>query len=263
MPRMEITTLQLILLALLGVLAGFMNVMAGGGSLLTLPMMLFMGLPAPLANGTNRVAILIQNIFAIGGFFSKGFSDFKLSLSLALCALPGAVAGAWLGTSFGGAWFNRLLAGIMVVVMVLMLQKKKKTKDAPESEAPTQTGSKPQRLVLGHLCMVGIGFYGGFIQAGVGFLLMAVLHRVMAIDLVRVNMHKVFIVGVFTLAALIVFASRGQVFWKVGLVLAIGNAIGGWLGSHVSVGGGEKWIRIVFFVALIGMALKLLVRSVA
>ena len=136
---------QLILLALIGCLTGFINVMAGGGSLLTMPVMVFMGMPGPLANGTNRVAILAQNITAVAGFFRQGFSDFKLSLSLSLCALPGALIGAYFGTKLQGLWFNRVLAGVMITVMVLMSVKKHR----PGSV--TTTGPPGQKRFHGHL----------------------------------------------------------------------------------------------------------------
>ncbi|MCP4843139.1 MAG: TSUP family transporter, partial [Halieaceae bacterium] len=74
------------LLVVVGTIAGFLNVMAGGGSLLTVPVMVFMGIPGPVANGTNRIAILAQNLTAITTFARRGFRDFKLSLTLALCA---------------------------------------------------------------------------------------------------------------------------------------------------------------------------------
>ena len=249
------------LLAGLGIVAGTLNVLAGGGSLLTLPALVFLGLDGPVANGTNRVAILAQNITAIGGFRARGFSDFKLSLSLSLAALPGAICGAWLGTMVRGELFNRILGIILIVVLVYMAieRRRKKAGSTSTTEKP-ETGEVlgNRRLILGHLCLVGVGFYGGFIQAGVGFLLMAALHQVMGMDLVRVNMHKVFIVGVFTLAALIVFAVRGQVLWIPGLALAVGNSIGGWIGSQISVKKGEGWIRGALYLALIAMALKLL-----
>ena len=98
----------------------------------------------------------------------------------------------------------------------------------------------------------------GFIQAGVGFILMAILHRTLGLDLLRVNMHKVFIVGVYTLVALVVFAVQGHVDWILGLVLATGNATGAWIGTHYAVKKGEKLIRFVLNAALIAMAAKLL-----
>jgi len=252
-------TWQLILLTAIGVIAGALNVIAGGGSLLTLPAMILMGMPAPVANGTNRVAILAQNITAVSTFRSKGYSDFKLSLTLALASLPGAVAGAWIGTVMRGEVFNRILAGVMIGVIILMALKERRAKQMARQPRPeVEPGSAKPRMVAGHLAMVLVGLYGGFIQAGVGFLLMAVLHQVMSLDLVRVNMHKVFIVGFFTVAALTVFVVTGKVLWIPGLVLAVGNSLGGWIGSHLSISKGEDFIRRILYVALIAMAVKLL-----
>ncbi len=242
-----------LILAVVGVAAGFLNVMAGGGSLLVMPVMVLMGIPGPAANGTTRVAILAQNISATAGFRHKGYSNLRLSLTLAACALPGAVVGAWFGTQLEGVWFNRVLAGVMIGVLVLMATGRK---PSPTSGSPAPTSRR--RMIIGHVLMVGAGLYGGFIQAGVGFILMAILHRVMRIDLVRVNMHKVFIVGVYTIAAIAIFAARGSVLWTTGLALAAGMALGGWIGSHVAVGRGERFIRIIFNLALVALAAKLL-----
>jgi uncharacterized membrane protein YfcA len=241
------------LLLATGCVAGFLNVMAGGGSLLAMPVMVFIGMPGPVANGTNRVAILVQNISATAGFFRQGFSDFRLSLTLALCTLPGAVLGAYFGTILDGVWFNRVLAGVMIAVLILMLRKKR----AAENDAPAEPAA-PRRVLLSHLCMLGVGVYGGFIQAGVGFIIMAVLHRVLGLDLVRVNMHKVFIIGVYTILALAVFAAQGEIVWLAGIALATGNAIGGWIGSQCTVKKGERLIRVIFNATLILMAIKLL-----
>ena len=93
---------QLALLTLLGIGSGWLNVMAGGGSLLTVPVMLFLGIPGPVANGTNRISIIAQNIVAVGSFFSKGFSDFRLSASLSVFACIGAFFGANVGVRLEG-----------------------------------------------------------------------------------------------------------------------------------------------------------------
>ncbi len=106
--------------------------------------------------------------------------------------------------------------------------------------------------------MVGVGFYGGFIQAGVGFLIMGALHNFMKLDLVRVNLHKVFIVGVGAFAALIVFIMHGKVWWMTGLCLAFGNSLGGWVGSQLTITKGETFIRRVLYIALLAMAVKLI-----
>ncbi len=250
-----------VLLAIAGLIAGFMNVMAGGGSLLVMPIMVLMlGMPGPMANGTTRLAILAQNISAIAGFRKKGFSDFRLSISLALCALPGAALGAFFGTKLSGVWFNRTLAIVMIGVMIIMaLDKRAKKKPAESPEGEAAPGASPQsRMLAGHGLMVLAGLYGGFIQAGIGFILMAILHRVMGLDLVRVNMHKVFIVAAYTIIAIAFFAWSGNIHWTRGLILAAAMAAGGWVGSHVAVTKGEGAIRIVLNVALVALIIKLL-----
>ena len=173
---------EIALLMGVGVIAGWLNVMAGGGSLLTVPVMLFMDVPAPVANGTNRIAILAQNITAVYAFFRKGFSDFKLSLSLSLAASIGAVGGAFVGVKLDGVWFDRILAIVMILVMISMATGKKMSLDVNEN-------TQPNNLVLGDSCMIGAVFWGGFIHVGVGFILMRILHRVMGFNLVRVYMY--------------------------------------------------------------------------
>jgi len=245
---------QGVLLFGVGVVSGFLNVMAGGGSLLSLPVMVFLGIPAPVANGTNRIAILVQNISAVTSFFRKGFSDFRLSLSLAAAALPGTVIGAYAGTRLDGPSFEWLLVATMLAVMLLMALGKDKA--VVRAGPPVRPSTK--RLILGHVLIAGVGFYGGLIQVGVGFIIMPVLHRVLGLDLVRVNMHKVFVIGVYTIVALAIFASRVEILWLLGLCLAAGTAVGGWLGAHTSINKGERTIRILLNSVLSGFIIKLI-----
>lgn len=249
---MELELWQLALLTGAGVIAGWLNVMAGGGSMLTIPIMLFMGLPGPVANGTNRIAILAQNISATTNFRRKGFRELKLGLSLSLAAIPGAVAGAMIGVRLEGELFNRILAIIMIGTMLLMMTGGEKKVRQPDHK-PTR-----KQLILGHACMVGAGFWGGFIQIGVGFILMPILNRVMGLDLVRVNALKVFVILCYTIVALAIFATQVEVLWIAGLALALGNALGGWLGAHSSVTKGDKLIRWVLNSVLAVFIIKLL-----
>lgn len=249
---MEIEVWQAVALVAVGVVSGFLNVMAGGGSLLTVPVMVFMGLPGPVANGTNRIAILAQNITAIITFARRGLTNFRLSLSLAACALPGAIIGALIGTQLEGVWFNRALAIIMIGVMLVMHFDKGPGKQTSNSQ-PNR-----RQLIQGHLMMVGAGFWGGFIQIGVGFIIMPILNRVMGLDLVHTNMHKVFIIAIYTVFALAIFASQIELLWVVGIALAVGNSIGGYLGAHFTVSKGDRLIRLVLNLVLIVFIIKLL-----
>ncbi|MEM6606544.1 MAG: sulfite exporter TauE/SafE family protein [Pseudomonadota bacterium] len=247
---MQFELWQLALLCVAGTFAGVLNVMAGGGSLLSVPIMLFLGLPGPVANGTNRISIIAQNAVAIRTFFRRGFADFRLSLSLSAAAIPGAVLGALVGVRLEGETFDRILAVIMLVVLVLMQTPSKKRQG---ESIPMTRG----RLIAGHALMFGAGLWGGFIQIGVGFILMPILHRVMGLDLVRTNMHKVFIALSYNIVAIVIFASAVSIHWAFGLALALGNSLGGYLGARFSVAGGELWIRRAFTVVLLVFIAKL------
>ncbi|MCK5145394.1 sulfite exporter TauE/SafE family protein [bacterium] len=242
--------MKLFLLFGLGSIAGFINVNAGGGSSLTLPMLIFLGLDGAMANGTNRVAIAIQNVFAVASFKKHKLSDFKLSSKLALFTLPGAIAGAILAVKLPHGWFQKILGIIMIVIVISMIfNSSKKASSWGENEKPS---------FWLYPALIGIGFYGGFIQVGVGFLLMAALYHLLRINLIKVNMNKVLIVLIYTVPALIIFMINGKVNWLYGLILAGGNALGAWWGAHAAVKGGEKIIRIVLIIAILIMAVKLL-----
>jgi len=236
----------LLLLFGVGSLAGFINVNAGGGSSLTLPTLIFLGLDAAAANGTNRVALLLQNVFAVSSFRKNRFSDFKTSWPLALLTLPGAAAGALAATRVSNLLFRRILGGVLIFIVISLFLSRYRDRATPRPRSPWL-----------YPALFGIGFYGGFIQVGVGFLLMAALFHLLRVDLVRVNMHKVFIVLIYTVPALGVFIISGNVVWGYGLALAAGNSLGGWWGAHAAVKGGERIIRIVLAVAVSIMALKL------
>jgi uncharacterized membrane protein YfcA len=237
------------LLAVVGIAVGFLNVMAGGGSLISLPILIFLGLEPAVANGSNRVAILVQNITAVSSFRSRGYSAMRRSLGLALCTVPGAIAGAFAAVVVDPVVFKRILGVVLVAAVVLILRK------GPSSADEDGGVSRP---TIAHLAMVGVGFWGGFLQAGVGFLIMPILYQLLRLDLIRVNMHKVFIVGIYTIPALLVFAFQGKVWWFGGLALAVGNATGAWLATRFTITHGERAIRVVFVAAVIAMGVRLI-----
>lgn len=242
---------QIPVLALVGVVAGFLNVLAGGGSLLTLPLLIFFGLPAATANGTNRVAIFCQNIFAITGFKQKGVFPIRLALLCTPPALIGSYIGANLAVSVDEMVFRRLLALVMVAVLVFMAidpMKRFRCEEVPMT---------PLRLVILILSFFCVGIYGGFVQAGVGFLIITAL-LVHGLDLVRINAVKVLVIFAFTIIALGVFVAHGQVDYVLGFALAVGNSIGGWVGTHFAVKKGHEWIKRFVIVTVLIFALRLL-----
>lgn len=242
---------QVPLLILVGTLAGFLNILAGGGSLLTLPLLIFMGLPSATANGTNRVAIFCQNIFAITGFKRQGVFPIRLAALCTLPALVGSYIGANLAVSIDDQTFKRLLALIMIGVLVFT------TLDPAKRLRQQEAHMSPWRVVVLLVSFFLVGIYGGFVQAGVGFLIITAL-LVHGLDLVKINAVKVLVIFAFTIIALGVFILHGQVDYSLGLALAVGNSLGGWIGTHVAVKRGHNWIKRFVSVTVLIFALKLL-----
>ena len=252
------TLIEVGLLILAGVATGFVNVFAGGGSMFSVPALIFLGIPGPIANGTNRIAILVQTAASVSAFKRKGLSDFKLSFSLALFTLPGAIIGAYSATKIRSSDFNVLLAGVMVIVMALTFfgQKSKKTASAPAPPKGEMSQGLPSRarLIWGHLAMIILGFWGGFIQIGAGFILIPILHRIMGFDLLRTNVNKAMIAFLYTIVTLIVFVRELEIAWAAGLFVAFGSVIGSSIAvqSHVSKGNDfVRWMINAIFVVFI------------
>lgn len=241
--------LSVLILFFVGAIAAFINVNAGGGSSLTLPALIFLGLDASVANGTNRVAIIFQNVSAVYSFKKEKYYELKNSLILSSLSLPGAIAGAIFAVKISNDAFEKVLGVIMILLIITMIIPQKREKKISDDFKVNW------KLFLS---MIAIGFYGGFLQVGVGFIIMALLHNALKLDLIRVNMHKVFIVFVFTIPALLVFILTNNVNWFYGLSLSAGNAFGGWWGAKLSVKKGEKLIKAVLIVSIFIMALKLL-----
>lgn len=243
--------IELFFLILIGFVAGVINIMAGGGSLLTLPMLIFLGLPPSIANGTNRVAILIQNVFSISGFRSKGVNTFPYSVYFGISAMLGAILGAQIAIDIRGELFNRILAVVMVfVVTYLVLNRKTRYEDLVERISG-------KHLWISLILFFFIGIYGGFIQAGTGFLILLVLSGVNRFSLVKSNAIKVVVAFIYTISALAIFVWNNQVNWKFGLVLSIGNALGGWFASRWSVRKGDGVVKVFLIIMVTIMAIKL------
>ncbi len=243
--------LQVTALVAVGFVSGFLNILAGGGSLLTLPLLIFLGLPATVANATNRVGVLCQNIFAVTSFRRQGVFPAGLALLCSAPALVGSYLGARWAVDIDEQFFKRLLAGIMIGVLIFTLVDPMKRR---RTEAVSFTFWRTAALLVSFFF---IGIYGGFVQAGVGFLIIPAL-LIHGLDLVRTNAVKILVILLFTIPALWVFIQHGQVNWTLGLALAVGNASGGWVASHMAVKKGHDWIKKFVSVTVVLFALKLL-----
>jgi len=239
--------LELPLLFAAGLVAGTLNVLAGGGSFLTLPILIFLGLPPTVANGTNRVGILLQNVGAVWSFDRHGVLERDALLRVAVPAVAGAALGTWGALHVGDAALQRILAILMVLMSLVSIWNPRPRPDA---------GGGRVRALATAAAFFGVGIYGGFIQAGVGFLILGAT-SLAGRDLVRGNAIKVFTVLCFTALSLAIFAWQGMVDWRMGLALGVGNLAGGLLGARLTVLKGHAWLRGVVTLAVIAFAVKL------
>jgi uncharacterized membrane protein YfcA len=235
-----------------GFVAGFINTLAGSGSLVTLPLLIFLGLPANVANGTNRVAILLQNVVGVTSFRQQKMLDLRGGLSLAVPAIVGSIIGAQIAVNLNEEMMRRTIGGLMVVMLVVILVRPKRWLEG-------QSGMKNNRFGWRQgVIFFFIGVYGGFIQAGVGIFLLAGLVLSAGYDLVRANGVKVLIVLCFTVFALGIFVMNKQVVWGVGLILAVGNMLGAWVAARMAVKRGAAFVRWLLIAVVAVSAAKLL-----
>lgn len=235
-----------------GFLAGFINTLAGSGSLVTLPLLIFIGLPANVANGTNRIAILLQNVVGVSSFRQQKILDVRRGLMLAAPAVIGSIIGAQIAVNLDEEAMRRVIGAMMVVMLVVIIVRPNRWLEG-RPEALMQYPSWIQLVTF-----FGIGVYGGFIQAGVGVFLLAGLVIGAGYDLVRANAVKVLIVLCYTAFALIVFVINDQVELSVGLVLAVGNMSGAWVASRMAVKRGAGFVRWLLIGVVIVSAFMLL-----
>jgi uncharacterized membrane protein YfcA len=235
-----------------GFVAGFINTLAGSGSLVTLPLLIFLGLPANVANGTNRVAILLQNVVGVSSFRQQEVLDLRGGLMLAAPAVVGSVLGAQIAVNLDEQMMRRTIGALMVVMLIVILVRPKRWLEG----RPEARRGRPDWKQL--LIFFAIGIYGGFIQAGVGIFLLAGLVLGAGYDLVRANAVKVLIVLCFTLFALGVFLINGQVRWGVGLILAVGNMLGAWVAAWMAVERGATFVRWLLIAVVTVAAVNLL-----
>tara|TARA_B100001094_G_scaffold117176_1_gene113018 strand:- start:2608 stop:3363 length:756 start_codon:yes stop_codon:yes gene_type:complete len=239
------------LLIIVGFFAGIINTLAGGGSLFTLPFLIFLGLPPSVANGTNRIVIVIQSLGGTLGYQSKKINTFPFPIYLGVSASIGSLIGAQIALQLDGAIFNRILAVIMLIVGLLILIRQ----NSLSSNLPERlTGKYLIYAVLGFFI---IGIYGGFINAGIGIVIMIFLNRLNRLSLVKTNATKVLVVMIYTTVALIFFAFNDAVNWKLGLLMALGTLFGAWWASRWSVRKGDRVIRIAMLLTIFIMSIKL------
>lgn len=251
---MEYDLLLLLVLAGLGVVAGWINTLAGGGSNLTLPMLMVLGLPPDAANATNRVGVVLQGAVAVRGFHHHGKLDTGNVWAILLPTLIGGAIGAITAALLPNVTLKPLLLGtILTMTLVILIRP---SFIAPPAGTPVRSPTESRSAWLG---LFVAGIYGGFVQAGVGFILLAALAGGLRYDLVRANALKMVCTLAFTSVALVIFISFGQVRWIPGLVLAVGTMIGSHLSVKFAINAKQSTIKwFLFAMTLVACAAALI-----
>ncbi|UMZ74335.1 sulfite exporter TauE/SafE family protein [Natranaerofaba carboxydovora] len=240
--------LRMLLIFFAGVVASFVNVMAGGGSALTLATMMLLGVDAPVANGTNRIGLLVESTSGASTYAYELDKSIRESIILGLLTIPGAVIGAFLAVNISDDAFQNILSGVIIFVIISLFVPTDKIK---------KSSKEPSRYLL-WLGMFIVGLYGGFVQAGIGFLIIFVLKYLKGISFVEINMHKVFIVLIYNIPILFLFGFTGNINYIYAISLALGSAIGAFISVKVSVRKGDRVVKFVIGLVLIAMAIRFL-----
>lgn len=237
-----------------GLAAGVINTLAGNGSAITLGILTdLMGLPANIANGTNRIGVFAQSIASSYQMVSKNRDVVSRHRWIVLLTVGGAVIGVVIATMVSNEQFKFVYKYIMLVMLILILVKPAKW---IRESASSDIVHNP--WIMFPLTFV-IGIYGGFIQLGMGIFYLATLVLIGNLGMKVSNILKNFVVGIFTGIALLIFISNGMVDWKAGFFIASGQALGGYLGGKYAVN--SKYASVSAYWILLAVILTVLVKQ--
>ena len=241
-----------------GTVAAAINTMAGGGSYLVLPLLVFFGVDPLSANATNRLAICFQTATATVRLARDRVLRWRIAVRVAAVALAGGAGGAALAAALDPGRYRSWMGWLLLVGLVFFLAKRSGAAAAPEGESPGAEPERSARSLLGLLGVALLGVYGGFLGAGVGVMIIFFLTPILRLDLVRMVAVKVLMVGAISVAASVVYLSQGLVDPVTAAPLIVGNVVGGWLGARWTLQAGARRVRWVVAGVAAAMAVALL-----
>ena len=247
---MDINLASIALLCITGFFAGAINTVAGGGSNLTLPVLMMLGLPADIANGSNRVAVMLQCLVGLRGYDKNNSLDRPALVPILIPTISGGLIGALAAAILPNLYLKPLLLGTILCMTFIILLRPSIIAHSPDTVALSPTESR-----MGWWGLFAAGIYGGFVQAGVGFMLIAALAGGLQYDLLRANALKTLCALAFTSIALFVFIAFDKVAWAPGLILAIGSMTGAHLAVKLAVRASPNVIKwFLFMMTLFAVA---------
>ena len=236
---------EIIILIVAGFFLGFINTLAGGGSIVSLSVLMMLGLPAPLANGTNRITIAIQTLTSAASFKQQKVLPLRKALYLSIPAVFGSLIGSWIAVDINEDVFEKAIGVIMLFMLVFILYKPQKF-----IYGRTEIVEKPLNWKI-YIVFFFIGIYGGFIHMGIGYFLLMGIVLGAGYDLVKANAIKVLIILIYTPFTLAIFLWNGLVDWKYGLILSIGGVVGAFIASRMAVKRGVVFVKWVIVAVIL------------
>ena len=226
-----------------GALAGMINTLAGNGSAITLTIFTeILGLPVNVANGTNRIGILAQCVTGSYTFHKHGKLDKEKVKAIIFPFLPGALLGVIVATEISNESFKSIFGILLIFLLIVILIKPKRWLQPEKFDFHIPKWAK-------YLIFFCLGFYGGFIQMGMGIFFLAIMVLLMHYNITQSNAVKLFVVGAYTTFVLLIFHWQGLVDWKLGSLVASSQAVSGWLTAKWAAK--YKWMEIVTYYLLI------------
>lgn len=248
----ELTWYIIVLIIVVGVVVGFINTIAGSGSLITLPLLMFLGLPANVANGTNRLNILFTSVVGVASFRQQKVFKIRNNIWLSIPAVVGAIIGALIAVDLNEELMTKVIGILMVLLFFTIIYKPQKWLKKYSDQ------NNPKYSVWQYVFMFVIGMYGGFIQIGTAVFILSSLVLTAGFDVVKANAVKLFIILIYTIFALAIFIFNDQVNFVAGLLLGVGSMLGSYLATKIAVSWGPKVVRIVLMAVVVFSAIKFL-----
>lgn len=239
------TIIEALVLIAAGLMVGFINTLAGGATIISLSVLMFMGLPLNVANGTHRIAAAFQTLTSVSTFRSKKVLDWRKGLVLGLPVIAGSLVGARIAIEINEELFEKIVAAVMLLMLVLILYKPQRWMEGRQDLIDKKMSWK-QVLIF-----FAMGLYGGFIYVGIGYFLLAAVVLSAGYDVVRANAIKVLIVLMYVPFTIGVFLWGGMINVEYGLVLAVGQVAGAYIGARSAVvrgAGFVRWVMVVFII---------------
>jgi uncharacterized membrane protein YfcA len=245
---MELTWISIIILICSGFIVGFINTLAGGGTVISLSVFMFFGLPPLVANGTNRIAILFQNLTAVAYFQQNKLIDWKKVLRLGMPTILGSLTGAAIAGFLSNKWFLNIFAVVVILFGISMI--------INPNRYIQEKKDLIERKISCWQCLTYflLGIYGGFVHVGIGYLLLAALVLGSGYDLLKANVLKNVLVLFYIPFSLLIYALQGNVCWSFGLIHAVGNILGAAFAARLAIKKGAAFIRYIVLI-LIGIVI--------